>query len=289
MRYEGTVYRPPSEAGSLLIQATIGCPHNRCRFCGMYKGRRFRIRRLDDILADLDMAAECHGPDVRTLFFPDGNTIVMKTSSLLRILDRATRNFPRLERITSYGSARFINLKSPEEMSELAGAGLSRVHMGLESGDDETLAFMDKGATAARSIEAGRRILDAGMELSAYYLVGIGGRARWREHAEASAVALNAMSPTFIRLRTYYAVKRAPLYRDIMAGTFQLPGPHEALAELELLVSNLSCRSVLLSDHVSNYVNLSGRLPDDRPELLATLRDALTADESGYARRVGRL
>lgn len=183
MRNQGTVYRPPSEAQSLLIQATIGCPHNRCRFCGMYKGQRFKIRLVKDILEDLDLAGAYYGPNVRTLFLPDGNTIVMKTSSLIQILEQARKNFSNLERITLYGSARFLILKEFEELKALHEAGLSRVHMGLESGDDETLKIMDKGAAASECVEAGQRVIEAGIELSVYYLVGLGGRARLEEHA----------------------------------------------------------------------------------------------------------
>jgi radical SAM superfamily enzyme YgiQ (UPF0313 family) len=173
-----------------------------------------------------------------------------------------------LERITSYGSARFIIKKSDEELKALREAGLRRIHMGLESGDDETLSVMKKGATAADSIEAGQKIRRAGMELSVYYLVGIGGRARLREHALGSARAINEMEPTFIRLRTYYPVKVAPLYEDIMSGRLELPDSNEALEELRLLISNLTGPSLLLSDHISNYLNLSGRIPDDTSDML---------------------
>ena len=284
MRYVGTVFRPPSEAGSLLVQATIGCPHNKCRFCGMYKNKRFRIRPEAEIMEDLEAGARVYGGSVRTLFLPDGNTIIMKTRVLARVLRRARELFPKLERITMYGSARFINVKSDEELAELKAAGLDRVHMGLESGDDETLAYMKKGATAAESEAAGVRIREADIELSAYYLVGLGGRERLEQHAAESARVLSAISPEFIRLRTYYPVPQAPLYEDIQSGRFELPGPLEALRELKILIENLEARSMLLSDHVSNYVNLSGRLPDDRPELLAELETALAADESRFRR-----
>jgi len=274
MRYQGTVYRPPSEAGSLLIQATIGCPHNRCRFCGMYKTTRFRVRLIKDILDDLDMAREVWGPDVRTLFFPDGNTIVMKTASLVKILEHARKNFPTLERITVYGSARFIRLKDDSELKALREAGLGRIHMGLESGDDPTLARMGKGATAAESIEAGQKARRADIELSVYYLLGLGGRDRLEEHARASAEAINAMGPNFVRIRTLSPHPGTPLFDDALEGRFETPAPDEALRELGLLVSGLSGPTMLLSDHISNYINLTGRLPEDKSELLAELEAA---------------
>ncbi|MFH1089995.1 MAG: radical SAM protein [Pseudomonadota bacterium] len=275
MHYQGVVYRPPSEAGSLLIQATLGCPHNKCRFCGMYKDRRFRIRPLSEVLEDLEQARDYYGPRVRTLFLPDGNTIVLKTGSLISILKRARELFPGLERITMYGSARFLAKKSQEELQALQEAGLGRIHMGLESGDDETLRLMKKGATAAESVAAGLKVREAGLELSVYYLVGLGGRQRLQEHALSSAAALSAMRPEFIRLRTYYPTPDTPLYEDIQAGLFEVPSPEEALRELELLVEYTGGPSTLVSDHVSNYLNLSGRLPEDRSELLAEIREAL--------------
>lgn len=274
MRYVGTIYRPPSEAGSLLIQATIGCPHNRCRFCGMYKATRFRVRLLQDVLDDLDTAREVWGPEVRTLFLPDGNTIVMKTASLAQVLSHARECFPALERITVYGSARFIKLKDEGELKTLREAGLTRIHMGLESGDEATLARMGKGATAEESVAAGRKARAAGLELSVYYLLGLGGRDRLEEHALASAEAINAMAPDFVRIRTLSPSPGTPLYEDVLANRFETPTPDEAMRELGLLVAGLSGPTMLLSDHISNYVNLTGRLPEDKPELLAEIEAA---------------
>jgi len=286
LRYEGPVYRPPSEAGSLLIQATLGCPHNRCRFCAMYKNRRFRIRLLKDIFQDLDHARDCYGPGVKTLFLPDGNTIVMKTSSLVKILERARKNFPNLERITVYGSARFIFLKKMEEMKALREAGLSRIHMGFESGDDEVLRRMEKGATAAECIEAGRKVKEAGMELSVYYLLGLGGVDRLEAHARNSADVLNAIEPDFIRIRTLTPHEGTPLFQDYLQGRFVLPSPHEAMRELELLVLGLRGPFMLLSDHINNYINLTGKLPDDKMELLAEIETAMAMNDSLLAQRL---
>ncbi|MBW2622246.1 MAG: radical SAM protein [Deltaproteobacteria bacterium] len=274
MQYVGTVFRPPSESGSLLIQATLGCPHNQCRFCGMYKEKRFKIKLLRDVLEELDQARDYYGPNIRTLFLPDGNTIVMKTPSLVRILERARKNFPHLERITVYGSARYLFLKTPEEFKILKEAGLSRIHMGLESGDDKTLEFMKKGATAAESVSAGRKVTEAGIELSVYYLLGLGGRARLNEHAARSAEVINAMGPDFIRIRTLRATMGTPLYDDVLEGRFEVPSPQEALKELRILVSGLTGPSMLLSDHIANYMNLNGELPGDQEELLNEIEAA---------------
>ncbi|MBW1708449.1 MAG: radical SAM protein [Deltaproteobacteria bacterium] len=286
MRYQGPVYRPPSEAGSLLIQATLGCPHNKCRFCSMYKNKRFKIRLLRDIFEDLDRALEFYGSNIHTLFLPDGNTIVVKTSSLIKIIERARRNFPELERITVYGSARFLLLKKIEELKALREAGLSRVHMGLESGDDEVLKEMEKGATAAECAEAGRKVKEAGIELSVYYLLGLGGLARLEEHARKSAEVINAIGPDFIRIRTLSPLEGTPLYSDYLSGHFTLPSPHEAMRELKYLVEGLEGPFMLLSDHINNYLNLTGKLPDDKKDFLAEIEAARECDDSWFVRRL---
>jgi len=168
MRYEGTVYRPPSEAGSLLIQATIGCPHNKCTFCSMYKGAKFRLRTVEEIKEDLLAARDYYGEFVNSLFFPDGNTIIMKTDQLVEILEYSHTLFPHLERITVYGSARFVNRKSREEIESLKTAGLTRVHTGMESGDDVVLGRIKKGTTAEEIIAAGQKLKAAGIDTSEY-------------------------------------------------------------------------------------------------------------------------
>jgi radical SAM superfamily enzyme YgiQ (UPF0313 family) len=276
MRYEEPVYRPPSEAESLLIQATIGCPHNKCTFCGMYKGKKFRIRKVEDIKEDLRAARDFYGTDnVTTVFSPDGNTIIMRTAQLVEILNYTRELFPKLERITSYGSARFIIKKSPEEWKELHEAGLSRIHAGIESGDAILLEKMKKGATPEQMIKAGRLVKDAGIELSEYILVGIGGRKRTKEHALGSAEVLNAIDPDFIRLRTWVPVPAAPLYEDFKSGKFEVLDPYEALKEIKLLLENLEVNSWFLSDHVSNFANLNGKLPGAKDKLLTKIEEAL--------------
>lgn len=283
MRYEGTVYRPPSEAHSLLIQATIGCPHNKCTFCTMYKDTRFRLRPVHEIKEDLDMARDYYGEGIHSLFFPDGNTIIMKTDQLEEIFLYARQLFPKLQRITVYGSARFVNKKSLEDLQRLKAAGLTRVHTGMESGDDVTLEKIKKGVTSAEIIEAGLKLKQAGIQTSEYYLVGIGGLERTREHALESARVLSAISPDFIRLRTFVPVPNTPLYKDYRQGRFQLLSPHQALHEVRLLVENLECdNSILLSDHVSNYWDVQGIIPRDRQEMLAQIDYALQIDESRF-------
>lgn len=282
MRYEGMVYRPPSEAGSLLIQCTIGCPHNKCTFCAMYKGTAFRIRPVAEIKEDLKEAHDYYGDVVETIFLPDGNTVLMKTDQLVEVLEYARAIFPRLRRITSYGSARFLNLKSAEELRRLREAGLSRIHSGMESGDDVVLDRICKGATAAEIIEAGLKVKAAGMELSEYVLIGIGGRERSREHAIASAQVLNAINPDFIRLRTYIPMPGTPLYAEYRQGSFGLLSPHEALRETKLFIETLTTTGLLYSDHNSNYAYVNGRLPGDKAAMLDTIDVLLTRPEEDF-------
>ncbi|MDI9479758.1 MAG: radical SAM protein [Syntrophomonadaceae bacterium] len=283
MRYEGTVYRPPSEANSLLIQATIGCPHNKCTFCQMYKGTRFRLRPVHEIKEDLAMARDYYGDGIYSIFFPDGNTIIMKTDQLEEIFLYAKELFPRLQRITVYGSARYINKKSLADLQRLKAAGLTRIHTGMESGDDVTLERINKGVTSTQIVEAGLKLKQAGLQTSEYYLVGIGGLERTREHALESARVLSQFSPDFIRLRTFVPVPNTPLYEDYHQGKFKLLSAHQALQEIRLLVEHLECEnSMVLSDHVSNYWDVQGMIPADREDMLASIDHALQIDEKRF-------
>ena len=276
MRYEGTVYRPPSEAGSLIIQATIGCPHNACAFCAMYKDKRFRARPTAEIVEDLDMALAVHGPGVRTIFLADGNTAVLSTNRLVAIGEAAQERFPNLERITVYGSARFLVKKTQEDWKRIARAGIRRIHTGLESGDTQTLEALCKGVTPEQAVRAFRHVMEAGIELSVYLMVGVAGQERWREHAEGSAQVLNQASPDFIRLRTFVPLPGTPWHDRWKAGNLQLLSAYDALKETQCLITLLDGPTTLLSDHVSNFLDVHGRIPDDKDAMLALIEDALT-------------
>jgi radical SAM superfamily enzyme YgiQ (UPF0313 family) len=272
MRYDYPVYRPPSEAFSLIIQATIGCPHNKCRFCFMYKNKRFRIRPVEEIKEDITSAMMFYGEGVRTIFLADGNSIIMKTPQLLEILDFCYAMFPNLERVTSYGAAKFVlRTKSIDELKELKRAGLSRLHMGLESGDDGILKRICKGASSQEMIQASNMIKEAGIELSQYVLLGIGGHGNWERHAVNTAKVLNAMNPDFIRVRTLVIRPQAPLFEDAQKGEFLQCTPDEVLNETKTLVENLDVTSQFCSDHVSNYANINGKLPQDKDMMLKDL------------------
>lgn len=283
MRYEGPIYRPPSEADSLLIQATVGCPHNRCTFCMVYKnGPRYKVRPVDDIKEDILEASETYGPHVPTMFLPAGNTIAMKTEDLAEVCACANRAFPSLERITVYGSSQFIHKKGLKHLEQLSASGLRRIHVGLESGDDTVLKRIRKGTRAQQQIEAGRWVIAAGMELSAYVILGIGGRERTREHAEETARVINEIAPDFVRLRTFVPKINTPLLEDITAGGFQMLTPHGVLDETRNILERLAVHTTLTSDHYTNYINLHGSLPHDKPRLLDEIKAALRRDESDF-------
>lgn len=282
MRYEGPIYRPPSEARSLLVQATVGCPHNRCTFCLVYKNIRFKVRPVKDIKEDLEDAARRYGEGVRTLFFPAGNTIAMQTPALAEICRRARSLFPSLERITVYGSSQFIVQKGREGLRLLAEAGLRRVHVGWESGDDDILAHIKKGATRAVHAEASKLLREAGIELNAYVMIGIGGREGSEAHARHTAALVNETPPNVLRLRTFVPKVNTPLLEDVLAGRFAMLSPHQALAETAALLEGITAPVRVESDHYTNYVNVSGNLPRDRDMMLNYLEKARRRPESDF-------
>jgi radical SAM superfamily enzyme YgiQ (UPF0313 family) len=283
MRYDGPIYRPPSEADSLLVQATVGCPHNLCTFCMVYKdGVRFKVRPTAAIKADLDEAAATCGPGVRTLFFPAGNTIAMPAAALAEICRYASTLFPRLERITVYGSTHYIRRKGSEQLRVLAQAGLGRIHAGVESGAEAILTRIRKGATAEDHIEAGVLARAAGIEINAYVIIGIGGQEGSATHARETARVINAMGPAVVRLRTFVPKINTPLLADVQAGRFQMLTPHRAIWETMALLTDLTGPTRITSDHYTNYLDVTGRLPEDRDAMLQTLARALRRDESTF-------
>ena len=283
MRYEGPVYRPPSEADSLLIQATVGCPHNKCTFCMVYKkGPPFRVRPVHEIYEDIEGARKKYGDNVRTLFFPAGNTIAMPTDSLSAICHFAREIFSYLSRITVYGSSLYIAKKGIQELKLLRKSGLNRIHVGMESGDDEVLKNVKKGTNTLEQITAGRWVKEAGMELSEYVILGLGGHKRSGQHASATASAINAIEPHFVRLRTLVPKTNTLLLHQIRKGRFQLLSPHQILMETRNLIEKIKCHTTLTSDHYTNYLNLEGKLPTDKERLLREIDQALELDESRF-------
>jgi radical SAM superfamily enzyme YgiQ (UPF0313 family) len=283
LKYEGPVYRPPSEASSLLIQATVGCPWNRCTFCMVYKkGPKFRIRPVEEIKKEITLSSAFLGDRVRTLFFPSGNSIAIPTRDLAEMCRFALETFPNLERITVYGSSRFIVKKGLEDMKELSGAGLSRIHVGLESGDDLVLERVKKGSTAAEQVEAGGITMKAGIEVSEYVVLGLGGKERTKEHIVGTVDVLNKINPDFIRLRTFLPKVNTPILKEIESGEFEVLSPYEVLREVRALIEGLDVTSRVTSDHYTNYIGVGGKLPDERGKMLAAIDQALDRPESSF-------
>jgi len=289
VRYEGTVYRPPSEAGSLIIQATIGCPHNRCAFCAMYADKKFRARPVEEVIADLDVAKERFGDRIRTIFLADGNTAAISTDALEAIGRAALERWPQLERITVYGSAKFLAKKSWEEWHRLSGAAIRRVHSGLESGDAVTLEQIRKGVGPEAAARAFAHVMDAGVDLSVYLMVGVAGVERWREHAEGSAAVLNRAPPDFVRLRTFVPILGTDWCERWQAGHLTLLNAHQALRETRLLIEKLEGPTMLVSDHISNFMDIHGRIPEDRGLMLEAIDDALDLPLTAFRPPTDRL
>ena len=270
MRYEGNVYRPPSEAGSLIIQLTIGCARNSCTFCSMYKDKRFRIRKLDEVIEDLEMARQYYSRyKIRRIFLADGDALVVKNKDLLFVIGEVKRIFPEVERIGIYGAPRDVLLKTDEELNALRAAGLDIVYMGAESGDDEVLAHVKKQATAAEIIEAGTRLKKAGLILSMTLISGLGGKSRMREHAINSAKLVNAINPEYVGLLTLILEDTVPLAEEIRQGGFELLSPAEILEEARLFIENIDAPGcVFRANHASNYVSLAGTFNEDKESML---------------------
>jgi radical SAM superfamily enzyme YgiQ (UPF0313 family) len=243
----------------------------------MYKDIPFERRPLEEIKEDIEHAAHLYGGSALTAFIGDSNSLVAKTELLCEVVRCLYASFPQLGRVTSYARAKTIAKKDLSDLKELRKAGLVRLHVGLESGDAETLEFIQKGAIPEEQIAAGRKAKEAGFELSLYILLGIGGVQRWQEHADATARVLNAIDPHFIRVRNLVPQPGSPLYTLRERGEFMLPPPDLILEEERRIIEGLAVNSEFLSDHISNYLPLNGQLPADKTALLQALEDELTA------------
>ena len=275
--YDFPPFRPPSEASSLLLRVTRGCPWNRCSFCSMYKGTKFEIRDREEILGDIELARDLYGDKVMTIFIGDSNSLVAKTELLVEILGALLSSFPHIERVTSYARAKTIAKKPLEDLRKIYQAGLTRLHVGLETGDRELLKEIEKGATPEEMIEAGRRAKEAGFEYSLYVLLGIGGEERWEQHARGTAEVLNQVDPHFIRVRTFIAQPGSKLYEAVTEGRFHPALPETILKETKLLLEELHVTSHFLSDHVSNLLPLHGKLHEEKERMIQMIDDALSS------------
>ncbi|MGD2108696.1 MAG: radical SAM protein [Phycisphaerae bacterium] len=279
MRYVGSIYRPPSEAGSYLLQATIGCSWNHCMYCATYHDKQFRVRPLAEILEDIQMAGRIYRRDVTKVFVMDGDALVMDLAVWEPILRSLRGAFPRLRRVSCYATALNLLAKSRQELAKLRDLGLTLLYIGPESGDDVTLKRIAKGATAADHVEAAAKARDAGMKQSLIFLLGAGGSDRSVEHAKASARLATAMDPAFLSTLTLVLIPSTPIHELAERGRFQIPDVKDLLRELRMFVAETDpTDAVVRSNHASNYLPIAGRLPRDRGRILGEIDAALSGD-----------
>lgn len=272
MRYEGVVYRPPSEARSLIIQLTIGCAHNKCTFCTMYKDKQFRVRKLSEIKEDFVEARNKIGNQKLRIFLADGDALVMKTEELLEIIRFAKECFPKTERISSYGTPKDVLRKSEDELCALRATGLELIYMGAESGDAVVLEQIHKGVTREEIIQAGQKLKRCGIASSITLISGLGGKERLKEHALHSADLISQMKPEYVGFLTLMLEEPAPILETIRSGELTLLEPEDVLDEMRLFLQNVDSEgTVFRSNHASNYIVLRGTLNRDIPQMLAYL------------------
>ncbi|MFP4641684.1 MAG: radical SAM protein [Dehalococcoidia bacterium] len=310
MQYELPRIRPPSEARSLLVRATRNCPWSKCIFCyGIpYNREKFELRPVEDVKNDIramkevadeikdaaermgygdkvEQVAAANGilwltdEGVKTAFIGDSNSLIMKTDDLIEIIRFLYETFPTLERVTSYARGDTARKKSLEDLKRLHEAGLTRLHLGLETGDDELLEYIRKGATADEMIEAGKKVKESGISISEYIILGMGGKDKWQQHAVGTARVLNAIDPDFIRVRTLMVLPGTPLEEKVNSGEFKLSSTEDILREERLLIELLGVHSQFVSDHVSNYLPVEGKFPDDKEKMLESLDQILSMPE----------
>lgn len=275
MEYEGEVYRPPSEARSLIVQVTIGCSHNGCSFCTMYKGKQFRCRSFQDILMSLRAYRSLH-TRVERIFLADGDALIIETSTLIRILKAIKTIFPECQRVSSYATPRDLLSKSLQDLISLKTHGLSMVYMGIESGCDRVLKAINKGVTSQDISLAGQRAVQAGMVLSVTLISGLGGRKNTRSHALESARLVSEIKPAYLGLLTLMVDEGTPMAYDIESGQVELLSPREVLEETYMFLEHLRVEDCIFrSNHASNYVALAGHLQADQGRLLMEIKTHL--------------
>ncbi|NOY70572.1 MAG: B12-binding domain-containing radical SAM protein [Deltaproteobacteria bacterium] len=275
MHYEGMIIRPPSEADSILLQVTVGCSHNKCTFCGTYKGERFKIKKDEIIMADIQYAKK-HFRRQKRLFICDGDALIVPQKRLLPILEKIEKELPWVERVGLYANTKGIKMKSAEELAELRAHGLKIAYLGMESGDDKTLAAIHKGGNSQTMIDCGKKLKAAGIKVSVTVLLGVAGRDRSMIHAKETGRVLSAMDPDYVGALSLILIPGTPLSDDYEAGEFPLIGPDEMLAELRTIFATTDMSNGLFhANHASNYLPIRAKLPEDKAATLKLIDDAL--------------
>lgn len=278
MKYEGSIYRPPSEARSLIVQVAVGCAHNKCTFCSMYKDKSFRIKSWEEIKEDLDEARETYRY-IKRIFLADGDALVLPAKKLIQILDYIKEIFPECERVGIYAAPKDILLKSEEDLKALKESGLGIVYIGIESGDDQILKDIEKGVSSSEIISSGQKLKAAQIPISITLISGIGGKEKTKEHAIESARVVNRINPEYVSFLTLMLEEGTPLYEDWQNDKFSLLSPKEVLEEIRLFIENTDLKgSIFRANHASNYISLGGILNEEKDELLKNIDEALSED-----------
>lgn len=267
--YDYPLYRPPSESNSLIIQATLGCSHNKCSFCNMYKSKKFTIKPLENIKNDINYFRQIYA-HVEKVFLADGDALIIPTEDLKEILTYIKRVFPECERITLYGSPKSILNKNLEELKELKTLGLSMIYMGVESGDNEVLQDINKGVNSEDLVKAAKRVRESNILLSVTVIAGIGGKEKSRNHAIRTGKVISSMSPDYLGILTLMIEEGTNLHSKIISKEFELLNDKDILSEIQLLMENIDVNETVVfrCNHASNYISLRGTLPEDKDKLL---------------------
>ena len=285
LRYEGGIWRPPSEARSLILQATVGCSHNACIFCVSYKNKKYRVRGAASVKADLDSLPQDYKRMVRRVFLADGNALAMTTDDLIDTLDVVKSELPYLERVGVYGYTKDVRDKSLGDLIKLKDAGLGIVYLGLETGDDALLRWCQKGVNSQENIAASKKIREAGIPLSLTVILGLGGLENSERHAKATAEVLNKIDPEYIGALTLMTPPGTRISEMVQNGEFEPMDPMDILKELKTLVENLDLTScVFRTNHASNYLPIRGTLNRDKKEILKVLSSVLETEDSSSLR-----
>ena len=276
MHLEPPVFRPPSEAFSLILQLTIGCRHNACTFCVSFRSKKFRIKSWEEVQKDINHCAQ-EMVNVRRVFLADGDALAAPAPLIIQTAEHLYNKFPGLERVSMYAGPIDILAKTPAELRDIRNSGVSLLYMGLESGNEEILKAVCKGVTPTQMVEAGRKAIEAGFELSVTIINGLGGTVLWREHATDTAKVLSSIDPNYAGILTLMVVRNTPLYRKVQRGEFVVPNIIDMFKELKLLLENVNLtQCVFRANHASNYLPLSGTLNRDRDKIIALLDKAVT-------------
>ena len=272
MRYEGNIFRPFSEANSYLLQCTVGCSHNQCTFCGMYKDKKYRVRQIGEIMEDIAMAKDSYG-DLEKVFLCDGDAIALETDMLLAIVKKLYQTFPSLRHVGSYVGPQSTLSKSMEELKKLRAAGLTKAYIGVETGDDDLLKKVKKGVGYSQMLEAGRNLVAADINLSVMVLLGLAGKGEAsRRHALATAKICNEMKPQYLAALTVTPVPGTVLYKQVQAGDFELLDPFETLEEMKQIFENITIDNLkFVGTHASNYLPITGTLQQDKEKMIKTV------------------